>query len=292
MKEVIKIKLNNIDDFENHPFQVRNDESLKELTDSIRENGLLNPLVVRKKQNGKYEMLAGHRRKLALQLSGVTEAECYIEDLDDNEATIYMVDSNIYRNKILPSEKTFAYKMKLEAIKHQGKRNSSTQVVQKLTSAELLAKVGGESRGQVRRYIRLTYLIPELLKIVDDTVKYDKRIYLTMGLTTAVELSYLNKDEQKLLYNTIIYEDLTPSYAQAIRIRKLSQKDKLTFDILEKILDEKKGNQNDRISFNKEKIEAVLPKDLLKRDKRYIEQYVIEVIENFNYLNTIKKSDE
>lgn len=289
MKEVIKIKLNNIDDFENHPFQVRNDESLKELTDSIRENGLLNPLVVRKKQNGKYEMLAGHRRKLALELNGITEADCYIKELDDNEATIYMVDSNIYRNKILPSEKAFAYKMKLEAIKHQGKRNSSTQIVQKLNSVELLAKVGGESREQVRRYIRLTYLIPELLEIVDDTVKYDKRIYLTMGLTTAVELSYLNKDEQKLLYNTIIYEDLIPSYAQAIRIRKLSQKDKLT---LEKILDEKKGNQNDRISFNKEKIEAVLPKDLLKRDKRYIEQYVIEAIENFNYLNTIKKSDE
>ena len=153
MKEVIKIKLNNIDDFENHPFQVRNDESLKELTDSIRENGLLNPLVVRKKQNGKYEMLAGHRRKLALELNGITEADCYIKELDDNEATIYMVDSNIYRNKILPLEKAFAYKMKLEAIKHQGKRNSSTHVVQKLNSVELLAKVGGESREQVRRYI-------------------------------------------------------------------------------------------------------------------------------------------
>ena len=159
MKEVIKIKLNNIDDFENHPFQVRNDESLKELTDSIRENGLLNPLVVRKKQNGKYEMLAGHRRKLALELNGVTEADCYIKELDDNEAAIYMVDSNMYRNKILLSEKAFAYKMKLGAIKHQGKRNSSTQVVQKLNSVELLAKVGGESREQVRRYIRLRYLI-------------------------------------------------------------------------------------------------------------------------------------
>lgn len=292
MKEVIKIKLNNIDNFENHPFQVRNDESLKELTDSIRENGLLNPLVVRKKQNGKYEMLAAHRRKLALKLNGVTEADCYIKELDDNEATIYMIDSNIYRNKILPSEKAFAYKMKLEAIKHQGKRNYSTQDGQKLTSVEILAKVGEESREQVRRYIRLTYLIPELLKIVDDTVKCDKGIYLTMGLTTAVELSYLNKDEQKLLYNTIIYEDLTPSYAQTVKIRKLSEKHKLTFDILEKILDEKKGNQNDRISFNKEKIESVLPKDLLKQDKRYIEQYIIEAIESFNNLNKVKKSDE
>lgn len=154
--------------------------------------------------------------------------------------------------------------------------------MQKLTSVELIAKVSGESREQVRRYIRLTYLIPELLKLVDDTVIYDKRTYLTLGITTAVELSYLNKDEQKLLFVSIEYEDLTPNRDQAIRIRKLSQKHKLDFNSLEKILDEKKGNQNDRISFNKDKIKSVLPKELLKRDKRYIEQYIIEAIENYN----------
>lgn len=154
--------------------------------------------------------------------------------------------------------------------------------MQKLTSVELIAKVNGESREQVRRYIRLTYLIPELLKLVDDTVIYDKRTYLTLGITTAVELSYLNKDEQKLLFDSIEYEDLTPNRDQAIRIRKLSQKHKLDFNSLEIILDEKKGNQNDRITFNKEKIEAVLPKELLKRDKRYIEQYIIEAIINYN----------
>ena len=142
----------------------------------------------------------------------------------------------------------------------------------------MIAKVSGESREQVRRYIRLTYLIPELLKIVDDTVIHDKRTYLTLGITTAVELSYLNKDEQKLLFASIEYEDLTPNRDQAIRIRKLSQKQKLDFDSIEKILDEKKGNQNDNITFNKEKIEAVLPKELLKRDKRYIEQYIINAI--------------
>lgn len=150
--------------------------------------------------------------------------------------------------------------------------------MQKLTSVELIAKVGGESREQVRRYIRLTHLIPELLKIVDDTVIYDKRSILTLGITTAVELSYLTKEEQKLVYFTINYEEITPSYAQAIKIRKLSEKNELTFDVIEKIFDEKKGNQNDRISFNKKKIESVLSKELLKRDKRYIEQYIIEAI--------------
>lgn len=154
--------------------------------------------------------------------------------------------------------------------------------MQKLTSVELIAKVGGESREQVRRYIRLTYLIPELLKIVDDTVIHDKRSILTLGITTAVELSYLSKDEQKLVYFTINYEEITPSHAQAIKIRKLSEKHKLAFDVIEKILDEKKGNQNERISFNKENIESVLPKELLKRDKRYIEQYIIEAIKRYN----------
>lgn len=154
--------------------------------------------------------------------------------------------------------------------------------MQKLTSIELIAKVSGESREQVRRYIRLTYLIPELLKIVDDTVIHDKKTYLTLGITTAVELSYLNKDEQKLLFASIEYEDLTPNRAQAIKIRNLSQKHKLDFNSLEKILDEKKGNQNDKIAFNREKIESVLPSDLLKRDKRYIEQYIINALLIYN----------
>lgn len=161
--------------------------------------------------------------------------------------------------------------------------------MQKLTSVEVIAKVGGESREQVRRYIRLTHLIPELLKIVDDTKIYDKRSILTLGITTAVELSYLTKEEQKLVYFTINYEEITPSHAQAIRIRKLSEKHALTFDVIEKILDEKKGNQNDRISFNKEKIESVLPKELLKRDKRYIEQYIVDAIRYYEKLKNKNK---
>ena len=163
--------------------------------------------------------------------------------------------------------------------------------MQKLTSVEVIAKVGGESREQVRRYIRLTHLIQELLKIVDDTVIYDKRSIVTLGITTTVELSYLTKEEQKLVYFTINYEEITSSYAQAIKIRKLSEKHELTFDVIEKIKKKKKGNQNDRISFNKEKIESVLPKELLKRDKRYIEQYIIEAIKNYNKSKTRNNSD-
>jgi len=157
--------------------------------------------------------------------------------------------------------------------------------VSKLTSAGSVGKANNDSREKVRRYIRLTNLIPELLQLVDDGFIHDKRTYLTLGITTAVELSYLSKDAQKLVYYTIGYEAATPSYAQALRIRKLAEKKKLDFDILEKILCEEKGNQHEKISFNKEKIESVLPKELLKRDKRYIEQYVVEAIKKYNKQN-------
>lgn len=278
MNEISKIKLKDIETFKNHPFLVNDDESLKKLSESIKINGLLNPLVVRKKNNT-YEMISGHRRKLAMELLGIEEAEAYIKELSDDEATIYMVDSNIYREKVLPSEKAFAYKMKMDAMKHQGKKlDTSTTKVSKKRTGELVGEQNGESREQVRKYIRLTYLIPELLELVDNTVRYDKRTFLTMGIKPAVELSYLNKDEQNLVYASITYEDRTPSHAQIIKIRELSKNKALNYSALEEILSQNKGNQNDKISFNKEKIEAVLPNDLLKRDKRYIEQYIINAI--------------
>ena len=284
MKEKItKIKIENIESFKNHPFLVNNDDSLMELAKSIKENGLLNPLIVREKGNGKYEMISGHRRKLALELNGIDEAEAYIKELTDEEATICMVDSNMYREKILPSEKAFAYKMKLEAIKHQGKSTLAPE--EPKLSSEKVGKTLGDSSSNVKRYIRLTNLIPELLELVDNTVKYDKRTYLTMGIKPAVELSYLSKDEQNLVYSAIIYEDLTPSHGQSIKIRELSKKHKLDYNSLEVILSQKKGNQNDQISFNKDKIESVLPKELLKRDKRYIEQYIIKAIQSYNDVN-------
>ena len=225
MEKICRIKLKDIVDFKEHPFLVNNDESLEQLAVSIKENGLLNPLIVRKKSNGKYEMISGHRRKKALELIGETEVDAYIKDYTDDEAIICMVDSNIYREKILPSEKAFAYKMKLDAIKHQGKKLETSETgVRKLESA---GKTSNESAQNIRRYIRLIYLIPELLELVDNTVKYDKRTFLTMGIKPAVELSFLNNDEQNLVYASITYEDLTFSHAQAIRIRELSKKGKL-----------------------------------------------------------------
>ena len=266
-----KILLSKIDSFKDHPFHVNNDESLKELANSIKENGLYTPLTVRLKEDGRYELISGHRRKAAMELLGITETEAYVKELADEEATIEMVDSNMYREKILPSEKAFAYKMKYDAINHQGKKTSGHDV----------QKLDDKSDRNIRRYIRLTNLIPELLQLVDDTVLKDKRTALTMGLLPAVELSYLNKEEQKLVYMGITYEDLTPSHGQAKQLRKLSNEGKITFDSVEEILCKSKGNQQEQISFNKERIEKVIPTELLKRDKRYIEQYIIKAIENY-----------
>ena len=268
------IKIVDIEPFKDHPFIVEVDESLKELAQSIMENGLLNPVIVREK-GSKYEMVSGHRRLKALEMSGADEVEAYVKALSDDEATIFMVDSNLQREKILPSERAFAYKMKMDALKHQGKTLSP-----KGTKSHSVEEVA-DTKTQVFRYIRLTYLIPELLKIVDDTARTNDKHNITMGIRPAVELSYLSKDEQKLVYSEMIYDDLSPSHAQAIRIRKLSEKKKLDADKLEKILLEKKGNQHEQISFNKENIESVLPYDLLKRDKRYIEEYIIEAIKAY-----------
>lgn len=280
MEKIIRIKLKDIDPFKNHPFQVNNDESLKELMVSIEKHGILMPLIVREKKNNRYEMISGHRRKLALELLGIDEAEVCVKNLSDDDAVIFMVDSNIYRDTILPSEKAFAYKMKLEAIKHQGKLTSDPGGPK--LSVESVGKEFGDSSTNVKRYIRLTFLHPDLLKLVDNTIKYGKKSFLTMGIKPAVELSYLSIDEQKLVYSSIVYQDLTPSHAQTIKIRELSKKKILDYNSLEKILCEKKGNQNETISFNKSKIESVLPQELLKRDKRYIEQYIIEAINNYN----------
>lgn len=283
MSEYKKIKLSEIDSFKNHPYKVERDESFNELMDSIKSTGLLNPLIVRPKENGRYEMISGHRRKLALELLGEKEVSVNVKELSDEEATILMVDSNITREKILPSEKAFAYKMKYDAMKHQGK--SLTPGVSKSRTDEDIGKLSGESRENVRKYIRLTHLIPELLELVDNSVIHDKRTYLTMGIKPAVELSYLNKDEQELVYAGITYNDLTPSHGQAIKIRELSKNKQLDYDSLEEILTQNKGNQNEQISFNKEKIESVLPIGLANRDKRYIEKYIINAIVKYKEFN-------
>lgn len=278
--KLIKVNLSKIDNFKEHPFLVNNDSSLMELVKSIKENGLLNPMVVREKENGRYELISGHRRKKALEILGIQEIEVVLKELNDDEATIFMVDSNIYRERVLPSEKAFAYKMKMDAIKHQGKKTYATGLHK---SRDVIAN--SESGEMVRRYIRLTYLIPELLKLVDETILKANKNGLTMGIKPAVELSYLGFAEQKLVLGVIEYCLVTPSHAQAIKIKKIAKDKKIDFDILEGILNEKKGNQNDKISFNKEKIENVLPLEIKQRDKRYVEQYIINAIIEYNKLN-------
>ena len=283
MNEIVKIKISDIDDFKNHPYKVELGDELNDLVESIKLNGLLVPIVVRRKEDNRYELLSGHRRKKAYEILGIEEIDTIIKDLNDNEATIFMVDSNMYREKLLPSEKAFSYKMKMDALKHQGK--TSCHYDTKLRSDEKLAKNSNDSARQIQRYIRLTYLIPELLEIVDNSGKLKDKPNLTMGLLPAVELSFLSKHEQQIIYSVITYEDVTPSHAQAIRIRKLSSKKFLTFDDIDKILLEEKGNQHEKISFNKSKIISVLPFSLAKRDKRYIEQYIIEAIKAYKNIN-------
>ena len=275
MKDKIEqIEISDIDTFKNHPFRVKQDESFYELVESIKNNGLLNPIVVRKKGN-RYELISGHRRKEVMELLGNEYINAIVKDLSDDEATIEMVDSNIYRDKILPSEKAFAYKMKLDAIKHQGKTSGTGCHKSRDT-------ISNESGRQIQNYVRLTNLIPDILKLVDNTVLYDKKTHLTMGIKPAVELSYLNKDEQQLVYETIKYIDATPSHAQAIKIKELSKAKELNFNSLEEIMSQNKGIQNETISFNKNKIESALPIELMQRDKRYIEEYIIKAINYYN----------
>lgn len=291
MNNIIKLKIREIDSFKDHPFKVVNDDSLMQLAQSIKDNGLLVPIVVRKKEDNRFEIISGHRRKAAVELNGEEYIDAIIKDLTYDEAVIEMVDSNIYREKILPSEKAKAYKMKLDAIKHQGKSTSTTEL-SKLRSNELVGKSGKESREMVRRYIRLTYLIPELLEMVDNTVLHDRRFYITMGVKPAVELSYLNIEEQKMVYSYINLEDKTPSFAQSKVIREMSKNKTLTFDSLDKLMSKNKGNQEEQISFNKERIIKALPFELINKEKQQIEKYIILAINYYKKSNVRDETEE
>ncbi len=246
-ESVRNIPISEINDFPNHPFKVKMDENMSDLVDSIKEHGVLVPALVRPKEDGTYEMVAGHRRKFASELAELEEIPCIIRDLTDDEATLIMVDSNLQRERILPSEKAFAYKMKLEAMNRQGKRNdlTLTPVVSKLRSNEELAKQTGESRETIRRYIRLTELIQPILDMVDDN---------KIAMRPAVELSYLSKTEQDVLLDTMQLEDCTPSHAQAIKMRKFSEEGRLNEDVILSILSEEKGNQKEQFRMPKERI--------------------------------------
>ncbi len=255
LEYVSMIPVKEITNFPNHPYQVREDEEMLNMAESIKKFGIIHPVIVREKENGGYEMISGHRRKRACEIAGVKEIKAIVRKLTDDEATILMVDSNNQREKVLPSEKAFAYKMKLEAMKRQGQRNDLTSAteLQKLagkTSREIIADEIGESHEQVRRYIRLTYLVPELLKIVDE----DK-----MGLRIAVELSYLTEDEQKIVADNMEYLDVVPSHAQARIMRDKSEKGELTTEEIEILLEEEKPNQKEQIKFKYDKVKDYFP---------------------------------
>ena len=260
LEKIQKISIKDIVSFPNHPFKVKDDEKMFETVESIKEHGVLVPAIVRPKADGTYEMVSGHRRKRACELAQIEEMPCIVRNLTDDEATIIMVDSNLQREEILPSERAFAYKMKLEAIKRQGKRNdlTSTQVVQKL-SVEVIADETGESREKIRRYIRLTYLNPELLQFVDNHYLKDKE-KITMALAPAVEISYLKNNEQEILLEAIETSLATPSTPQAKRLREESEKGTLTEEKIYEILDEEKPNQKEQVKFSYDKVKDYFPK--------------------------------
>ena len=250
-REYVKaIPLDQISDFPNHPFKVWMDEKMMEMIASVREYGVLSPAVVRPKEDGTYEMIAGHRRKFASQMADRPDIPCIVRDLTDEEATIIMVDSNLQREEILPSEKAFAYKMKLDAMKRQAGRPSinlsplATDLIGK-RSDEILGEQVGESKDQIRRYIRLTELIKPILDMVDD-----KKI----ALRPAVELSYLSQDQQEMLLDTMQLQDCTPSHAQAIKMRKFAEEDRLNEDVILSIMSEEKGNQKEQFRMPRERI--------------------------------------
>lgn len=272
LSKIRDIPISEIDEFPEHPFQVRDDEDMMQLAESIRERGVLTPATVRKKEDGRYELLSGHRRKRASEIAGQNTLRCEVVEMTGDEAVIFMVDSNLQRTKILPSEKAFSYKMRLEAMKRQGKRTdlTSTPLESKLRANEKLGQEVGESREQIRRYIRLTELIPQILKLVDEE---------QLGLRPAVEISYLPKNSQIQLYGYMESEVCVPSHAQAIRMRRLFEEGKLTEKEIGDIMREEKPNQKEKIILHGRRVSDLIPKDvpIVMR-----EEYIIKALEFYS----------
>lgn len=268
----IEVPISQIDGFPNHPFKVVNDDSMQELVQSIKENGLIMPAIVRKKDDGRFELISGHRRKMACKLAGLEKMAVTVREFDRDSAIITMVDSNMQRDKILPSEKAFAYKMRLEAMKRQGERTDLTSrpMVEKLLSVEQLGKIINENGRQIQRYVRLTELQPEILKMVDEN---------TLGFRPAVELSFLNTQEQQDLLETMASEERTPSLAQAQRMKRLSADGRLDMEAIFEIMTEEKPNEKEKFIIPRKNIEAYFPKNLT-RDKE--EEYVTKALEYYH----------
>ena len=271
LEKIRDIPLDLIDDFPDHPFHVRDDEDMVQLVESIKTNGVLTPAVLRQKEDGRYELVSGHRRKRACELAGLTTLRSEIKDLTRDEAVVYMVESNFQRTTILPSEKAFAYKMRFEAMKRQGKRTdlTSSPVGTKLRTDEIIAQESGDSRNQIHRYIRLTNLVPELLEYVDEG---------RIKMRPAVELSYLDEDSQRDVVEQIDINDCTPSHDQTIRMRKMFGSGKLTAEAVEAIMSEEKPNQRDRIVLRGDRVRSLIPKNVQLKDT---EDYVCKALEHY-----------
>ena len=277
LSKIRDIPLTEIDDFPDHPFKVRDDEDMAQLIESIKERGVITPATVRQKEDGRYELVSGHRRKRACELAGFETLRSEIVDLNRDEATILMVESNFQRSEILPSEKAFAYKMRLEAMKRQGQRTdlTSTPLVEKLAGKDALSvsRIGeevGESREQIRRYIRLTNLVPELLEFVDEG---------RIKMRPAVELSYLDEDCQRDVVDEIDLNDATPSHDQTIRMRKLFNEGNLTTEAIHAVMSEEKPNQKEKIVLRGDRVRQLIPKNI---PVSQTEDFVCKALEHYN----------
>lgn len=276
------IPIDQIDEFPDHPFHVRMDEDMDQLVESIKTRGIITPVTLRQKEDGRYEIVSGHRRTKACELAGLTTVKAEIKELSKDEAIILMVESNLQRTTILPSEKAFSYKMRLDAMNRQGQRTDLTlrPVVEKLASADAVGSPQGDSGRQVQRYIRLTQLIPPLLNMVDEG---------RIAFRPAVELSYLTENEQATLLETITYEDATPSLAQAVKMKSFSQAGKLSGDVILSIMCEQKPNQREKISFQSDRLKPYLPKNYTAKQT---EEYVIKALEYYHRYQQRQKERE
>ena len=272
LSKIRDIPISEIDEFPDHPFKVLMDEDMEQLVDSIKRSGVMTPATVRLKEDGRYELISGHRRKKACELAGLETLKCEVKELTRDEAIIVMVESNLQRTTILPSEKAFAYKMRLEAMDRQGQRSdlTSTPVVSKSRSNEELADKVGESREQIRRFIRLTELVPEILQMVDDR---------QIAFRPAVEISYLTEEQQYTLLEAMSYNDATPSLAQAIKMKKFMQDGKLTNEVIQSIMEEEKPNQKEKPAFRDERITKLIPKSVPRGQET---DFVVKALEFYN----------
>ena len=275
LSKIREIPIAEIDEFPDHPFKVLMDEDMEQLVDSVRRSGVMTPATVRQKEDGRYELISGHRRKKACELAGLETLKCEVKELTRDEAIIVMVESNLQRTTILPSEKAFAYKMRLEAMNRQGQRNdlTSSPLDNKLkgtTSAQQVSQKSGDSQPQIYRYIRLTELVPEILQMVDER---------QIAFRPAVEISYLSEEQQYMLLEAMGYNDATPSLAQAIKMKKFMQEGKLTDGVIQSIMQEDKPNQKEKPAFKDERITKLIPKSIPRGQET---DFVVKALEFYN----------